>query len=51
MNTFASYNELATKSGPIVKDIHEKLCTRITVDGGDYCVVIFGKPAQTAYRN
>ena len=49
--TFASYNELAKKSDPIVKDIHDKQCTRITQDGGDFRVVILDKHAYNECKN
>ena len=38
----ASYNEIAKLSDPLVKVFHEKLCQKITQDGGDYRVVLFG---------
>jgi hypothetical protein len=47
----ASYNELAKKSDPIMKDFHEKLCKKITQDGGDYCVVLFGDHAWSVCAN
>jgi hypothetical protein len=47
----AFYNELAKKSDPIMKDFHEKLCKKITQDGGDYCVVLFGDHAWSACAN
>jgi hypothetical protein len=47
----ASYNALAKKSDPIMKDFHEKLCEKITQDGGDYRVVLFGNHAWSACAN
>jgi hypothetical protein len=47
----ASYNALATLSDPIMKDFHEKLCEKITQDGGDYRVVLFGDHAWSACAN
>jgi hypothetical protein len=47
-NKCASYNELAKKSDPIVKGFHEKLWEKITQDGGNYCVVLFGDHAWSA---
>ena len=49
--TVASYDELAKKSDPIVKDIHDKRCTRITQDGGDFRVVILDKHAYNECKN
>ena len=50
-NRCASYNALAKKSDPIVKVFHEKLCEKITQDGGDYRVVLFGDHAWSACAN
>jgi hypothetical protein len=47
----ASYNEIANKSDPIMKDFHDKLCEKITQDGGDYHVIIFGDYAWSACAN
>jgi hypothetical protein len=47
----ASYNEIAKLSDPIMKDFHEKLCEKITKDGGDYRVVLFGDHAWSACAN
>ena len=44
----ASYNALAKLSDPIVKVFHKKLCQKITQDGGNYCVVLFGDHVWSA---
>jgi hypothetical protein len=44
----ASYNEIVKLSDPIVKVFHEKLCQKITKDGDDYRVVLFGDHAWSA---
>jgi hypothetical protein len=50
-NRCASYNELAKKSDPIVKAFHVSLCEKITQDGGNYSVVLFGDHAWSACAN
>ena len=47
-NRCASYNALVKLSNPIMKDFHEKLCEKITQDGGNYRVVLFGDHAWSA---
>jgi hypothetical protein len=44
------YDELAYKTDPIGKIFHEKLCAKITEDGGDYRVIFLGKHAWVGCR-
>ena len=40
-----SYKDLCLRTDPIVKNLHESLCRKITADGGDYRVILFGQHA------
>jgi hypothetical protein len=46
----ASYNTLLLLTDPICKNFHERLCAKISDEGGDYRVIILIKHAWDACR-
>ena len=47
----ATYNELAQQTDQIRQIFHEKLCAKITADGGDYRVIFLGEHAWEGCRD
>ena len=47
----ATYNELAQQTDQIRQIFHEKLCAKITEDGGDYRVIFLGEHAWEGCRD
>jgi hypothetical protein len=45
------YNDLAQLTVPIGQIFHEKLCAKITADGGDYRVIFLGKHVWEGCRD
>ena len=45
------YNDLAQLTDPLGQIFHEKLCAKITADGGDYRVIFLGKHAWEGCRD